>query len=86
MFTGFIWLLICIISFAYMCLGMLQAVVLHYLLIMACIVGMTWLCKPLPGDCYLLLLTCLLVALDSLPELGCALSPVFSCAFDTQFL
>ena len=30
MFSAFIWLLLCILSFAYMCLGMLQAVVLHH--------------------------------------------------------
>ena len=30
MFSAFIWMVICIISFAYMCLCMLQAVVLHH--------------------------------------------------------
>ena len=30
MFAAFIWLLLYVLSFAYMCLGMLQAVILHH--------------------------------------------------------
>ena len=37
MFTAFIWLLLCITSFAYMYLGMLQTVVLHYNWCMLCL-------------------------------------------------